>query len=814
MEAGEKLALTLINKIPLFKGIMEKLTTSVELTEYEKTYILSCSIIFLKHYESDKRFTSYAEFSYYIILKYSITYSDYSPLYDYSASFGFYPIVRSIIQNNFININNINDYCLDIELDRFQNETYIETIHQFKGKKNLLEDQTNEMSYIAPTSFGKSSVIIDCIKKYSDGNVKIGIVVPTKSLLMQTYRMIREANLNKKIIIHDEMYQGEVSFIAIFTQERALRLLAKHQKLFYDVLFIDEAHNMLKEDSRSILLSRLLSKNRALNAQQRVIYLSPLIDDVNSLKIVGEQNINEHKIPFNIKEPEIFEFRLNKKIFQYNRFVGEHYLIGESDNIFTYIVNSSAQKNFLYNYRPVNIELLAKDLSSYISVTQITPELSELIRILKQEVHEKFYAIDYITHGIIYLHGKLPDLIKEYLESKFRDLIEIRYIIANSVILEGMNLPIDNLYILNTRKLYGKELTNLIGRVNRLNTIFTPQNNNLDKLLPRVHFLNNEKYNRRESNMMLKIELLRSRAFKDLIQNPTLETFDFDKLKISKDQKENAKLRCELIQENEKYLNRRPIDDKEKLKQYLIETGINEFYKNIDSLTDTLFIKIGLISSRTDWDNLEMLDKINDLFLSDFNNVKDFEFLRLSNSQARNYYEFHITVSQKKALKENINYMFEYFKQRVKDNNSKFYFGETYGEEVRNINSDNAEREVYIDLSKKSDIELINLAIVKLKMEDDFVSFKLNKAIVMMHDFNLITQDAYNTYIYGTTDQNKIDLTKIGLSVSLITRLEKDEQLKNIYFDSFNNLKYRPEFEVYKSQANDFYRFEIDRFLS
>lgn len=812
MEAGEKQALTLINKIPLFKEVIQKLTTNVELSEYEKTYILGCSIIFLKYYESDKRFTSYAEFSYFIILKYSITYNDYFPLYDYSTSFGFYPIVRSIIQHNLTGLNTIGDFCLDIELEKFQNDAYIETIHQFNGKRGLLEDATNEMTYIAPTSFGKSAVIIDCIKKYSEGSVKIGIVVPTKSLLMQTYRMIREANLNKKIIIHDEMYQGEESFIAIFTQERALRLLAKHQQLFYDVLFIDEAHNMLKDDSRSILLSRLLSKNRVLNPQQKIIYLSPLIDDVNSLKIASDQNITQHKIPFNIKEPEIFEFKLDKKIFQYNRFVGEHYFRGESDNIFTYIMSTSAQKNFLYNYRPVNIEYLAKDLSRYIRPTNITEALADLIKILKQEVHEKFYAIDYITHGIIYLHGKLPDLIKEYLESKFRDLAEIKYIIANSVILEGMNLPIDNLYVLNTRKLYGKELTNLIGRVNRLNTIFTSQNSNLSKLLPQVHFLNNEKYNRKDSNMTLKIELLRSRGFKDLIQNPTLERFDFENLKINKDQKENAKLKCETIQENEKYLSLLPKDAKERLKKYLIEAGIHEFYKNVNKLTETLFIKIESIKLSVEWDNLDMLEKINELFLSDLENVKDFEFLRLSNPQARKYYDFHITVSQKKALKENIIYMFEYFKQRVIDNNSKFYFGETYGEEVRNVNSD--EREVYIDLSKKTDVELINLAIVKLKMEDDFVSFKLNKAIVMMYDFNLITQDAYNTYIYGTTDQNKIDLTKIGLSVSLITRLEKDQQLQNIYFDSFNNLKYRPAFENYKSQANDFYRFEINRFLS
>ena len=99
-------------------------------------------------------------------------------------------------------------------------------------------------------------------------------------------------------------------------------------------------------------------------------------------------------------------------------------------------------------------------------------------------------------------------------------------------------------------------------------------------------------------------------------------------------------------------------------------------------------------------------------------------------------------------------------------------------------------------------------------MEDDFVSFKLNKLIVMMYDYDLITKDDYNLYVYGTIDQNKIDLTKIGLSVSLISRLEADGQLQYLYFDQYNNLKSNPQFEAYKTSANDFYRFEIERFLN
>ncbi|WP_294962308.1 DEAD/DEAH box helicase family protein [uncultured Flavobacterium sp.] len=808
MNQIEKTALTDINKIDTFQKVMEKLTIGSELNHEEIVYILGCAIIFLKHYEQDNRYTSYAEFAYYIVLKYSTKYNDYAPLYDFSTNFGYYPVAKAILDDDLLSEGSIEDCFIGIELERYRHEEYIETVHQFNSKRQLLTDEALEVSYIAPTSFGKSSVIVDYIKKYTNSNNRIGIIVPTKSLLMQTYRMIRNANLGKKIIIHDEMFQGQDSFIAVFTQERALRLLSKNN-IHFNILFIDEAHNILKDDPRSILLSRLLAKNRGLNPNQNVIYLSPLIEDAHSLKIAQEQSINQHKIPFNIKEPEIYEFCTDGNVTKYNRFVNEQYHIGQFKDMFDYINSTSATKNFLYNYRPVSIELAAKVLAKHLPELVNSEPINNLIKILKQEVHEKFYAVDYLKHGVVYLHGKLPDLIKEYLESKFKNLVEIKYIIANSVILEGMNLPIDNLYILNTYSLGGKELTNLIGRVNRLNTIFSQSKNDLSKLLPTVHFINSELFNRKDGKMAAKIGLLRSRIFKDVIHNPTLDTFDLNKL--TKSERERKKTLYDQVREDESFLTKIPQTSFERVKQYLIESGISHFYEDLHTICQILDKRLENIKINPVWNTLDMLGKINYVFINNVD-VKDAEFKRLQYPQARTYYDYHITVNQKKALKENVNHMFNYFKKRIKDKNPLTFFGKTYGEVGRT--EDPKEAKLYVNLSKKNDTEMINLAIIKLKMEDDFISFKLNKFIIMLYDYKLISLDDYNKYIYGTTNQYKIDLSKIGLSVSLISRLEADNQLQYLYFDDYNNLRSRPEFENYKNSVDDFYRFEIERFLN
>ena len=116
-------------------------------------------------------------------------------------------------------------------------------------------------------------------------------------------------------------------------------------------------------------------------------------------------------------------------------------------------------------------------------------------------------------------------------------------------------------------------------------------------------------------------------------------------------------------------------------------------------------------------------------------------------------------------------------------------------------------------MKKQSDSRLINLAIVKLKLEDTFISFKINKFVLFLFDFNLITENEYLEFIYGTTDKIKIEFTKYGMNGSLIYRLEKDKQLQNIDFDANGNLVGNNDFNRYKEQVDVFYKYEIERFL-
>lgn len=789
-----------LKEIPLFSESIKKLTIDpLSLNENEKIYILTVAIVCLKKYQEDRRLLSFIELAYSIILKYSITFNDYEPLFDLATNLGLYPIVQAIFTNKKISPKNINDALIPIRVnEEFSNGKIIETLEQNLSRKNFMNNKHIDYCYIAPTSFGKSSLIIEHIQKNWNRKQKIAIIVPTKSLLMQTYKNVKKGKFQTKIIIHDEMYSDEESFIAVLTQERALRLLDKNSWGF-DSLYIDEAHRILEKDSRSILLTRLIRLNRKRFPKSHIMYFSPMLADSNNLKLFDDQNIYEQRIHFNMKEPDIYEYNKNSYCYKYNRFIDEEFFIGKEDNIFKYIKTNSQSKNFCYLYSPKKIEHFANNFSDYLPYID-NHEIDVTINNLKSYVHEDFLAIEYLKKGIIYLHGKMPDSIKEYLEYKFSTLPSIKYLIANKVILEGMNLPIDTLFILNGRNMNEKDLNNLIGRVNRLDYIFSNPPH-LERLIPSIHFVNNDIYNQKNGNLNKKMRMLKKKDYSDKIQNPMLKQFKTNNSTSEKDEK--------IIKTESTFFNTSH-SESEVLKQRLIALGINSIYEINDTLCEILIKEMKHIKNNTNYHWLERLQKI--FILSVDNYIIDSEFKRLRNNKAINYYKIYYQ-NRKKSLKDRILNELSYFQRRIENGDSIMYIGNGYGEISFPSEDRNVHHNVYIDLKNKNIQERVNIAIVKQKIEDDFTSFKLQMFVQLMYEYKIISKEEYNDIIYGTNNIKKIEMMKMGLTISMIHRLEQDNQLKNIYFDSNLNLCTNKQFNIYKQNTDDYFQFILNRTL-
>ncbi len=101
---------------------------------------------------------------------------------------------------------------------------------------------------------------------------------------------------------------------------------------------------------------------------------------------------------------------------------------------------------------------------------------------------------------------------------------------------------------------------------------------------------------------------------------------------------------------------------------------------------------------------------------------------------------------QRFQLKDRIKKQYAYFKN-IQYNNEKneFYIEKSYGEIAKiTDNYKNNFNKVYIKLDTKTDKELLNLAIVKLKIEDDFINYKINVFLQAMLKMEFISQEEYN----------------------------------------------------------------------
>lgn len=98
-------------------------------------------------------------------------------------------------------------------------------------------------------------------------------------------------------------------------------------------------------------------------------------------------------------------------------------------------------------------------------------DLNALARDIANEVHGDYYLAQIIKKGVAYHIGYLPAAIRMRIEDMFRRG-RITTMFCTSTLLEGVNLPADNLFITDN-KIFRKVMTpvdfrNLIGRVGRI----------------------------------------------------------------------------------------------------------------------------------------------------------------------------------------------------------------------------------------------------------------------------------------------------------------------------------------------------------
>ncbi|KOR07643.1 hypothetical protein ABW55_16665, partial [Acinetobacter sp. C15] len=177
------------------------------------------------------------------------------------------------------------------------------------------------------------------------------------------------------------------------------------------------------------------------------------------------------------------------------------------------------------------------------------------------------------------------------------------------------------------------------------------------------------------------------------------------------------------------------------------------------------------------------------------NHILNKNLLRLKKEKAKNFYRVFNESRHKFNMNQNIKNMLKYFYTiREKYSGKNFYVGSSYGE--FSIKENDFSKN-YIDLSTKNEKEMVNIALIKIKIESDFLSFTLYKFASVLFDIDLIDENEYNLFIYGTMSKETNDYIKLGLSSNIVISLEKNDQLKNLILNKNGVISSNNEFKKF-----------------
>lgn len=360
----------------------------------------------------------------------------------------------------------------------------------FHDQKNIYDNlETEFFSYSGPTSMGKSFVVQTYIEEQiRQGSTKnYAILVPTRALINEVRSNIISAlkeelnNKNYRVITASEelALKQNHHFIFVMTPERMSYMLISTRNVKIDFLFIDEAHKISDTSSRNVYYFKVITQVLNTGSHPKIIFASPNIPNPEIyLKIIPNQKYTGvHKL--SSKYSPVCQFKyyidlVDKNTFAYNDFTKKFNQIDysfKSSNL-TSIVNQigSHSQNLVYCSSKNAVLKYSMKYAEKLPVLN-NSKLITLSNDIRQEIHQKCFLADLVLKGVAYHVGYLPASIRLRIERSFENG-DIKTIFCTSTLVEGVNLPADNLFITNYKNgnsnMNEVEFKNLIGRVGRI----------------------------------------------------------------------------------------------------------------------------------------------------------------------------------------------------------------------------------------------------------------------------------------------------------------------------------------------------------
>lgn len=355
---------------------------------------------------------------------------------------------------------------------------------------NVFEEmkKRNHYSFSGSTSFGKS-FIFEAFTKYiiQEHNKADNIVfiVPTKALINQIGNRLKEIvdKLGYRVIttpvIPRFFLNQDNKYIFVFTAERLISYFTQKDNPQIDYLFVDEAHKLLsKKDTRTPLLyhALVLAKRKSVN----IYFASPNIPNAG---IFLEMINNSTDESMYITESPVTQNRFFIDTVENKSFMISDY---GDDIIFP---KFDFKKNDVTSNLQLVLKTFSEDRQSIIYCNTVdktidtairfadrlpeiaSGEVDETMKLIDERIHHQYFLKKCLSKGIAYHFSGIPEEIKLRIEKLYKQGL-IKFLFCTSTLLEGVNLPAKNIFILSEKigdsKMSDIDFWNLAGRAGRL----------------------------------------------------------------------------------------------------------------------------------------------------------------------------------------------------------------------------------------------------------------------------------------------------------------------------------------------------------
>ena len=245
-------------------------------------------------------------------------------------------------------------------------------------------------------------------------------------------------------------------------------------------MFIDEAQKIISnKDTRAALYYHaiLLAQRKSI----KLYFASPNIPNAGIFLELFEKSQEE--------KMNIYESPVNQNKFYIDLFEEKFYAINHK--LEAVEIESKISFENMKNTQKVNevIKLIGKENKNIIYCNSINDtmkiainfartlpkktniKINQVIKSIKENIYDEYYLIDCLERGVGFHFGKLPQNIREKIEELFIHG-EIDYLFCTSTLLEGVNLPAKNIFILSNSIAKSRfseiDFCNLAGRAGRL----------------------------------------------------------------------------------------------------------------------------------------------------------------------------------------------------------------------------------------------------------------------------------------------------------------------------------------------------------